>query len=118
MGCFLCLIMETMDSPSTYDDLPWELIVPALQGELSPDEDVRFRQWLDLSADNRQKYDRLLKIWKNGLADYTLYRQADEIKAWGALQGRMGNSSPTYEGAYEETKVISASFGKRQSLTR
>jgi len=122
MGYFLCLILETMDSPSTYDDLPWELIVSALQGELSPDEDLRFRQWLDLSADNQQKYDRLLKIWKDGLADYTLYRQADEIKAWGALQGRMGD---TLQGrmsgntlAHKEAKVIRASFGKRQSLTR
>ena len=79
-----------MDSQPTYDDFPWDLIVSALQGTLTPDEDLPFRQWLAFSRDNQEKYDQLQKIWKDGLADYVFYREADEVKAWEALQRKTG----------------------------
>lgn len=102
-----------MDSQSTYDDLPWELIVSALQGHLSPDEDLRFRQWLALSADNRQKYDRLQQLWTEGMADYVFYRAADEAKAWEALRGRLGDRIPMQEPA-----TIAGAPGKRVQMIR
>ncbi|HWK03149.1 MAG TPA: FecR domain-containing protein [Puia sp.] len=78
-----------MDSLPIYDNLPWETIASALQGTLSADEDLRFREWLALSPDNQHTYDRLQQIWKDKLADYAYYREADEEKAWEALQRTM-----------------------------
>jgi transmembrane sensor len=85
------LIIETMDSLPTYDNLPWDMILSALQGELSPDEERQFRQWLAVSADNQQQYDRLRRIWEDGLADYAVYQEADEVKALAALHERIGH---------------------------
>jgi|GEM_PF-574022 len=84
-----------MDSQSTYDDLPWELIASALQGQLSPEEDLRFRQWLAASESNRDKYDQLLRVWKDGMGDYAFYQEANEGKAWEALRGKMGDKGST-----------------------
>jgi transmembrane sensor len=91
MVVFICLIIETMDSLPTYDNLPWKLILSALQGTLSPEEDLQLREWLAISGDNQQKYDQLRGLWKDGLADYLFYREADEGKAWEALQRRMND---------------------------
>ena len=83
-----------MDSQSTYtyDDLPWQLIVPALQGELTPEEGGRFEEWLAASPVNREKYQRLLHVWQEGIADYSIYLNADESQAWEALRGRLGDA--------------------------
>ncbi|HZE84428.1 MAG TPA: FecR domain-containing protein, partial [Puia sp.] len=91
-----------MDVQPTYDNFPWDLIGSALQGTLSPDEDLQFRQWLGLSPDNQQKYDRLQQTWKDGLADYIYYQAADESKAWEAIRARIADKG-----------VIGASFGKK-----
>jgi len=92
-----------MDSQSTYDDLPWELIVSALQGELSPDEDGRLAQWLASSSANREKYHRLQQVWKEDMADYVIYQDANEDEAWKALRGKM-NARAT---------AITPPFGRR-----
>lgn len=107
-----------MDSQSTYtyDDLPWQLIVPALQGELSPEESGRFEEWLAASPANREKYQRLLHIWQEGIADYTVYEQADEKQAWEALRGRLDAGSATDRDL--TAPVIHADFKKRPALTR
>ncbi|MDO6429863.1 FecR domain-containing protein [Flavitalea sp. BT771] len=84
-----------MDPQSTNNDIPWELIVSALQGDLSPEEDLRFREWLASSRSNQEKYDQLLRLWKDGMADYAVYREADEGKAWEDLQGKMGEKGRT-----------------------
>jgi transmembrane sensor len=70
----------------TYDNLPWDMIVSALQGALTPEEEPLFRQWLTASEANREKYAGLERIWKEGLADYAAYREADEVKALAALR--------------------------------
>lgn len=62
----------------------------ALREELSPDEDVLFREWLAASASNREQYERLQRIWKEGMTDYALYREANEDTAWEALRAKMG----------------------------
>ncbi|MBN9381385.1 MAG: FecR domain-containing protein [Chitinophagaceae bacterium] len=80
-----------MDPQSSYNDLPWELIVPALQGELSPEEELRFQEWLASSGNNREQYDRVQRMWKEGMGDYMLYKGADEGKAWEALREKMGD---------------------------
>jgi transmembrane sensor len=64
-----------------------------LQGTLLPEEDLLFRQWLALNEDNRQHYGKLQQLWNEGLADYIVYREADEKKAWEALQHRIGDSA-------------------------
>lgn len=91
LAVFICLIIETMDLQPSYNDLPWELIASAIQGDLSPEEDLRFREWLSVSGSNREKYERLQQIWKDGMADYALYREANEGKAWEALREKMGD---------------------------
>jgi len=98
-----------MDSQSsyTYDDLPWQLIVPALQGELSPVESLQFDEWLAASPANREKYQRLVHVWQEGIADYSIYQNADESLAWEALRGRLG-----------EVPVIRTDFRQRSSTTR
>src|SRR5258708_2702398 len=80
-----------MDFLPTYDNFPWDLIVSALRGDLSPDEDLRFRQWLGDNQDNQQKYDQLRRIWKDRLANYVVYREADEAKALEALHRRISD---------------------------
>ncbi|MBS1604543.1 MAG: FecR domain-containing protein [Bacteroidetes bacterium] len=98
-----------MDSQSThtYDDLPWQLIVPALQGELSPEESGRFEEWLAASPANRATYQRLLDIWQEGIADYTIYEKADEKEGWEALRGRL-----------DEGRIVAGNFRRRSTLAR
>jgi transmembrane sensor len=76
-----------MDPKPTYD--PWELIVSALQGELSAAEELKFQEWLAASADNREMYDRLFQAWAKGLGDYGVYTQADTNGALEALRRKM-----------------------------
>jgi transmembrane sensor len=80
-----------MDPLPTYDNFTWELIVSALQDKLAPDEELLFRQWLGEREENRELYESLQQMWKEGLSDYILYREADEGKAWDALQQRIGD---------------------------
>jgi transmembrane sensor len=120
-----------MDSLPTYNNFPWELIISALEGGLSLDEALQFQQWQDLSEANREKFDQLQQIWKDGLADYILYKEADENKGWESLQGRMGNTlskepaATTEPAATEETAdtrqeaiVIDGAFGKRVPMIK
>ncbi|WP_431216680.1 FecR family protein [Puia sp. P3] len=97
-----------MDSQSsyTYDDLPWQLIVPALQGELSAEESLKFDEWLAASPVNREKYQRLIHVWQEGIADYSIYRNADESQCLEALRGRLG-----------EAPVIRTDFRQRSPIT-
>jgi len=62
------------------------MIVSALQDALTPEEEPVFRRWLADSEANREKYAGLERIWKEGLADYAAYREADEVKALAALR--------------------------------
>jgi len=89
-----------MDPLQQYDDIPWELIESALQERLSPDEDLQFREWLAVSADNQEMYTRLQELWSEGLTDYRAYREADEGKAWEAVKERISDK-----------KVIRPEFG-------
>lgn len=101
-----------MDSLPTYDNLPWDMIVSALRGELSPDEELRFRQWLAVSGDNRQKYDQLQRVWKEVLADYLVYRDVDARKALEAFHRRIGDSHPA--ATQVEKGVPRMSIGRSQ----
>jgi len=91
-----------MDSLPTYNNLPWDLIVSALQGTLTPDEDLQFREWLAFSPDHQQKYNQLQQMWKEGMSDYIIYQAADEVQAWEAFQQRIGNRG-----------IVRAPFGGR-----
>jgi transmembrane sensor len=45
-----------------------------------------------LNRENREQYEKLQQLWKEGLTDYVFYREADEVKAWEALRPRIGGS--------------------------
>jgi transmembrane sensor len=91
-----------MDASSTYDDLPWPLIVSALQGELPAEEELQFKEWLASSAAHRETYDHIQRLYKDGLTDYPLYSRMDEDKAWTAFRQKM-----------DQRGVISPAMGKR-----
>src|SRR5437660_1013708 len=88
-----------MDPKLPYNDLPWDLILSALQGELSGEEETQFHQWLTHSDLNGSTYERLQRMWEEGMADYPFYQQADEGGAWKELRSRMG------EGLLSEQEV-------------
>lgn len=76
-----------MDKRPTYnDDIPWQLIIQALQHEETPEDSLQFRDWLAESPANQAIYRRLKQLWEEGLADYIVYRDADPEQAWASLQ--------------------------------
>jgi len=79
-----------MDLQASYNEEQWELMLSALQGELSAEEKIVFDQWLAASPANRETYEQLERTWREGLADYLQYTGADESAAWDALQRRLG----------------------------
>ncbi|HXD79471.1 MAG TPA: DUF4880 domain-containing protein, partial [Puia sp.] len=81
------------------NELPWTLISAALQGELAPEDEARLRAWLAESPGNRDEFDRLERLWREGVADYPRYLAADETSAWNDMQARMGTSSAGSGGA-------------------
>jgi len=98
-----------MDSFSTYDDIPWDLITASLQDDLPEKEAGQLEEWISLAPDNRERYVQLRRIWEEETADYLLYRDADEEVAWQSLWKRIGNSSHERERA----TVIRYSFRRR-----
>lgn len=95
-----------MEPRPSYNDLPWDLIIQALQGELSLDEELRFREWLALSESNRAQYQRLQRMWKEGMTDYAFYRDADEGTAWEALREKMIGEPRLGESIRDKKRVI------------
>jgi transmembrane sensor len=82
--------MLDMDERTPYDDeLPWELILSAMQDELTKEQEQQLSEWLNASAANRETYDRISRLYQEGIEDYPLYSAAEEDKAWAHLQGRM-----------------------------
>jgi transmembrane sensor len=79
-----------MDPLATYNEEQWELMLSALQGELSAEERIRFEQWLAASAENREGYERLERLWREGLAAYPDYLAANVGVAWEDMQRRFG----------------------------
>jgi len=79
-----------MDPLATYNEEQWELMLSALQGELTAEERGRFEQWLAASPTNRESYERLERLWKEGLAAYPEYSAANEGAAWEDMQRRLG----------------------------
>ena len=77
-----------MNPSSTYD-FPWELISSSFSGSLSKEEELYLQQWLTSDPSHKEKYEQLQEIWANGLEDYKLYMEANEAKAWSALQSRL-----------------------------
>lgn len=83
-----------MHSQSTYEELPWQLILQALQGELTPEDQALFEAWLRASPANILIFERLQKLWLEDLADYVPYSQADETVAWNALKTKLTENVP------------------------
>lgn len=87
-----------MHSQSTYEDLPWQLILLALQVELTPEDQVLFDAWLGASPANILIFERLQKLWLEDLAGYVPYSQADETTAWNVLKTKLGEDVPAEDG--------------------
>ncbi|HET6256050.1 MAG TPA: FecR domain-containing protein [Puia sp.] len=78
-----------MDTHSADNSIPWALIVSALQGDLTSDDRLRLEVWLAQSSANQQQFKRLEQIWREGIADYPRYLEADESRAWSEMQARL-----------------------------
>ncbi|HEV2478648.1 MAG TPA: FecR domain-containing protein [Puia sp.] len=61
-----------------------------MQDELTKEQELQLNEWLDVSAANRETYERISRLYREGLADYPLYAAAREDKAWAKVRGRMG----------------------------
>lgn len=81
-----------MDERTPYDDagLPWDLILSAMQDELTKEQELQLNEWLEASAANQETYDRVTRLFREELADYPLYAAAREDEAWAKVQRRMG----------------------------
>src|SRR5215475_9844874 len=75
-----------MENPIYDNELPWSLIEAALQGELTSEDKLRLESWLMESPANREHFERLEQVWKEGVADYPRYLEADETRAWNEMQ--------------------------------
>lgn len=78
-----------MQTQSPDNEFPWSLIVAALQGELTSEDKLQLEAWLMASPANRQHFERLERVWKEGVADYPRYSEADETRAWSEVQARL-----------------------------
>lgn len=61
-----------------------------MQGELTKEQELQLSEWLEASAANQETYDRVARLYREGLADYPLYAAAREDEAWAKVRGRMG----------------------------
>src|SRR5579872_11088 len=72
-----------MSLNTPYDDQIWDLMVSALAADLSPEEEARFREWLDASPDNREKFEQLSRVWTSmDSGDFSVFEQPDNVAAW------------------------------------
>src|SRR5579863_2958911 len=78
-----------MDTDTNNNELPWALIIAALQGELTSEDKLQLEAWLAISAANRVQFERLEQVWKEGVADYPRYLEVDETRAWSEVQARL-----------------------------
>jgi transmembrane sensor len=67
------------------DEHMWELIASALQGDLSPEEETEFNQWLHSSESNQQWFEQLSRAWKD-TADFAVFEKTDDAHAWKSFQ--------------------------------
>src|SRR5579872_1927041 len=77
------------------NELPWSLIEAALQGNLTSEDKLQLESWLMESPANRANFERLKQVWKEGMADYPIYLEADESRAWSEMQARLDSGSAT-----------------------
>jgi transmembrane sensor len=78
-----------MDTDTNNNELPWALIIAALQGELTSEDKLQLEAWLAISAANRAQFEGLEQVWKEGVADYPRYLEVDETRAWSEVQARL-----------------------------
>ena len=68
---------------------PGDLVTDSFTGILSPEDQIRFNEWLSSAPGNREKYLKLKELWEKGLDYYRFYQQADEASGWKNLSARM-----------------------------
>lgn len=79
-----------MNSSSEHN-IPWELIISSLQKDSNAEESAQLKQWISFSDKNGELFERVQKIWREELIDYSTYQAANENAAWDALRSQLGN---------------------------
>jgi ferric-dicitrate binding protein FerR (iron transport regulator) len=97
-----------MDSFSTYDNIPWELIAASFQENFPEQESAQLLQWIAKDPLNLEKYEQLHRIWQEQWTDYAFYRKADEAAGWKSLWKRIDSNSREQEGG----EVVKGAFSK------
>lgn len=96
---------------SSEHTIPWDLIIPALQGSLNPEEEAQLQLWISSNPGNQELFNQLKKTWNEELNDYAIYREADENIAWDALRIKL--EEQRNEGR-ENATVITGNFNRRR----
>ncbi|MDO6432879.1 FecR domain-containing protein [Flavitalea sp. BT771] len=96
-----------MHSSPEYDHIPWHLVSAAFQGSLTPEEQRGLEEWLALPG-NQEMYQRLQRLWEQGMDWHELYRQANTDESWLALRQRMHawQAGPSHEKTWGKTLSI------------
>jgi transmembrane sensor len=97
-----------MEMQNNDSKIPWSLITAALEGDLTSEDKLRLDSWLMESPANKTTYERLVQVWTEGMADYPIYLEADETRAWSEMQARLaaGSSTPMFEGRPTATNEV------------
>lgn len=92
---------------SSEHNIPWELIISHLQGDLSREEELQFHEWISASDTNKELFDRIRRIWTEDITDYNAYQAADEKGAWTALRFKMKTGGSREDG---DAKIVEGNF--------
>lgn len=99
---------------SSINNIPWELIIGALQNNLSDQEQEKLQQWLTSGAENQDTYNRIRQLWEEDLMGYTYYKAANENNAWQALRSKMERREP----GIVTPAVVQIGRSRKQQLMR
>ena len=87
-------------------NIPWDLIISKLKGELAADDEQLFEKWLSV-AENKELFEELQEVWKQVRAKAVEYT-VNTDSCWSELIRRMNEKELAEK---EEKKVV----GDKQS---
>ena len=73
-----------------------ELIIAYLKKELPPEEMAPIENWIGLSSENKNHFDRVKIIWENSSEDFSKVR-VDSGKAWENIQNSISKEDLSHE---------------------
>ena len=87
------LSVEGLKKPVVMKD---EIIIAYLKKELPPGEMVSIENWIGLSGENKNHFDRVKLIWENAAEDFSKVR-VNSGKAWDNIQNLISKESLSQE---------------------